>query len=212
MRTTREHGDEQQKVPVQAVLRLDGAQRRHGRLGADHMGERGDDLADDLRVGPERLEDVAPPVLDARLAFGEDLPHQAVERLDHRAVGGVAVVLVGLAAREIAFLPSERPQDLVHERGLADAGVAGDEDALAESRERALERGGQGLDVVLAAVELLRDPEQVPAIALTRGEGLDSPRAAQGLRGSARRRRAGPRHSGSGPPRSSRAASARCLR
>ena len=125
------------------------------------MGERGDDLADDLRVRPERIEDGAPPALDARLALGEDLPHQTVERLDHRAVGRVAVVLVVLAAREIALLPRERPQDLVHERGLADAGVAGDEDALAASRERALERGGQRLDVLLAAVELLGEPEQV---------------------------------------------------
>ncbi len=67
----------------------------------------------------------------------------------------------------------------MHERGLADARVAGDEDDLAAALERALERGGERLDVVLAAVELLVDPEQGPGDRAGPRRSADRPRCAR---------------------------------
>ncbi len=73
-------------------------------------------------------------------------------------VRDVALVLVELARREKATRRHERLVQLVHDRGFADPGIAGDEHEFrgAVRRDPVKERD-QYLNLALPAVELLRN-------------------------------------------------------
>ncbi|AUX40661.1 uncharacterized protein SOCE26_020620 [Sorangium cellulosum] len=111
---------------------------------------------------------------DALLALGQDLPEQRVERLEHRAERPIPVVLVVLAADVIPLLAREGLQDLLHQRRLADARVARDEDDLARAAKDAEEGVREALDALLAAVEPLVDLEHVRGVALAELEAIEA--------------------------------------
>ena len=112
------------------------------------------------------------PDPDARLALGEDLAQEAIERLDDGAVGCVAVELIVLAAGEVAFLARQGLEDLQHQRRLADSGVARDQHDLPLAIEHARKRGGQRFDAGLATVQALVDLEDPLAVGLADEERL----------------------------------------
>ena len=92
---------------------------------------------------PDRGDDGIAPGARLRLALGEQLAHQVVQRRDDGAERHVALQLVELAADEIAELLAERRAHLAHQRGLADAGRAREHHQLGATRGRAAERHGQ---------------------------------------------------------------------
>src|SRR6266403_1030612 len=63
---------------------------------------------------------------------------------------------------------------LVHHRGLADAGIAGDEHEFQGAvRHDPVEGSEQSVDLALPAVEFLRDQQPVRYVATAEREGLD---------------------------------------
>ena len=102
-------------------------------------------------------------------------PHQAPEGLGQGGVRDVALVLVELAGREQAARRDERLVQLVHHRGLADAGIAGDQHQLRRAvGHDPVEGGEQRFDLALAAVERLRDQQPVRHVVRAERERLDA--------------------------------------
>jgi hypothetical protein len=106
--------------------------------------------------GPRASQGVLPPA-KLGLVLAEKGPREASEGLGQGGVGDVALVLVELARREQAARRHERLLKLVHQRGFANAGIAGDEHELrCAIRHDPVESAEQHLDLVLPAVKLLR--------------------------------------------------------
>ena len=100
---------------------------------------------------------------------------QALKGLRQRRIGDVALVLVELARGEEPARRHQRLVQLVDDRGLADAGIAGDQHQLRRAaRDDAIEGGEQGLDLALSPVELLGDQEPVGRVVFAEREGLDA--------------------------------------
>ena len=133
---------------------------------------------------------------------------QALKRLRQRRIGNVALVLVELARGEQPARRDKRLVQLVDDRGLADAGIARDQNQLRRAaRDHAIEGGEQGLDLALSPVQLLGDQQPIGQIAFAERKGLDAPVALPFGQSSAADRARGRRRSGSAPRPSWRAAS-----
>ena len=112
--------------------------------------------------GPAPPEGASPPV-HLGFALAEDLADQGLEGLGQGGVGDVALVLVELARREQPARRDQHLVQLVDDRRLADAGIAGDQHELrcaighdpVEGRE-------QRVDLALAAVQSLRESAAGP--------------------------------------------------
>jgi hypothetical protein len=174
-----EHPDEVPEHHAEPVLRLGRRQLGDLRLAAEDELDRGDHLHDELRVDPEGVEQPLLPVLDPVLGLGEDLEHELAEGLDEGGVGDVALVGIELPRGEGAPHPDDRLLELVDERRLADAGVAGDEHELrCASGDHAIEALEQEGNLRLSTIELLRDLEALGGVPLAQGERLDPPAGA----------------------------------
>ena len=108
-----EHRQELLKQQGEPVLRLRGPEDRHGGLLPDDVLDGRDDVDDDLRVDPERLEQRVLPSPHRLLALGQQLPHELLECLRQPAIGGVARQLVELPGDEVSAPVSERLMELV---------------------------------------------------------------------------------------------------
>ena len=110
-----------------------------------------------------------------RLALGEKRAHEALEGLRQGGVRDVALVLVELAGREQAARRYECLVQLVHHRGLADAGIAGDQHELGRaSGHDTVEGGEQGVDLGLPPIQLLWDPQSVRRVGDAQRERIDA--------------------------------------
>ena len=110
---------------IEAVLRFGGFERRERRLRADDAFQRRDDFGDDAAVAPDCADDGIAPCASLALALGEQLAHQVLQRIDDGAERHVALQLIELAGDEVAMLLAEGHAQLLHQRGLADAGRPG---------------------------------------------------------------------------------------
>src|SRR5262249_15675273 len=109
-------------------------------------------------VWSQRLPQLITPRCKVRFAFAEQRPDQALKGLCQRRVGNVAFVLIELAEREKAARREQPRLQLVEDRGLADAGIARDQDRFrGAAADDAIERSEQGLDLALSPVEFLGD-------------------------------------------------------
>ena len=160
---------------IEPVLRLARADRDGGWLLAHHQLDGRDQLGEDRRVRPDRSEDALAPDRQGGLALGEDLLEQVVERVAQGGVGHVPLELVELARGEVPAGAEEGPVDLVHQRGLADAGIALDQDQLSLAGGGALDGGAHGGALALAAVELLGDLEALRDVTAAGLETHDVP-------------------------------------
>ena len=108
------------------------------------------------------------------VARAEQRPDEALKRLRERRIRDVPLVLVELAGGEE---PARRHQHLVQfidDRGLADAGIAGDQHQLRRpAGDDAIEGGKQGCDLARPPVELLGDQQPVGRVLLAQGEVVD---------------------------------------
>ena len=140
---------------------------------SDNELELGNEGDDELAVRAQRLAQGVPPLANLRLALAEKGPHEAAESLGQGGVGDVAFVLVELARREQAARRDERLVEFVHHRRFADAGIAGNEHELrCAIRDHSVEGAKERLDLMLPAVELLRDEQLVPQVVRAEQERL----------------------------------------
>src|SRR5512145_2571909 len=91
-----------------------------------------------------------------------------------RGVGHAAVEVLELPGSEVTA-SDEVLMDFQNERGLADAGVASDEDLLGASVLDSLECGQQLLEFRIASVQSLREPELRRLVAVAEIEGRNRP-------------------------------------
>ena len=158
----REHAEEAPENHLKAILGVLRRQVRDRRLRSDNELELGNEVDDELAVRAQRLAQGVPPPAQLGFALAEKGPHEAPEGLGQGGVRDVALVLVELARREQAARRDERLLQFVHHRGLADAGIAGDEHELGCAvRDDPVESAKQRLDLVLPAVERLRHQQAV---------------------------------------------------
>src|ERR1700684_2329420 len=154
----REHAQEAPENHLEAVLRVLWWQIWNRRLFTDHKLEFRNEIDDQRTIWTERLEQAVPPPAERLFPLGEERADQGLERLAQSRVRDVALVLVELAGREQATRRDERLVQLVHHRGLADAGIAGHEHEFqGAARHDPVEGSEQSVDLALPAVELLRD-------------------------------------------------------
>ena len=105
----------------------------------------------------------------------KQLLHEILQGGDERAERHVLLQQIELARDEIAALPRDRLIDFLHERRLADAGLAGDHDGLDAAARDALEAREQAARLGRAPVELLRRIEAVDDVGAAEREGLERP-------------------------------------
>ena len=82
--------------------------------------------------------------MELSLALAQNLPDETLKGLRHGGVGNVALVLIELAGGEEAARRNQDLVQLIHDRGLADAGIPGDEHELGlPAGDDAIERAKQ---------------------------------------------------------------------
>ena len=125
--------------------------------------------------GPSASSKGVAPTAQLGVALAEKRPDEALEGLRQRRIRDVALVLVELAGGE---QPARRHQHLVQlidDRGLADAGIAGDQHQLRRAAlDDAVEGGEQGLDLARPPVQFLGDQQPVGRVVLAEREVVDA--------------------------------------
>ena len=186
---------------------------RDRRLLSDEELQFGDKVDHELPVRAQRLAQRVAPAGQLGVALAQERADQALKGLRQRGIRDVALVLIELAGGEQAARRHQRLVQLVDDRGLADAGIAGDEHQLRSAAgDDAVEGGEQGVDLALSPVQFLGDQQPVRRVMFAQREGVDPvlslPFSKAAPEVAPRRR---PR-SGSAPRRSWRAASSRWRR
>ena len=97
------------------------------RLFANNEIKLGDQVHDELAVRAKRLQQNADATAPVRLTLAQNLPDQTLKGLRHRRIGDVALVLVEFARGKKPRGGTKDLVQLVHHRGLADAGIARNE-------------------------------------------------------------------------------------
>ncbi len=159
VRLVREHLDEAHEDELEAILRLGRRELGNGRLRADDDLELRDEIDDQARARRERRAQGAAPPREALLRLAEELLEQAAEGQGERPVRGALLELIELALDQIAVLTDDRFAELVDERRLADASVAGHEAHARYAVRNVVEHRAKLFELPLAAVEVLRDLE-----------------------------------------------------
>src|SRR5262245_55880689 len=131
-------------------------------------------IHDQSCVWPQCLPQRITPRCKVRFAFAEQRPDQALKSLRKRRVGNVAFVLIELAGSEKAARQYQHRLQLVDHRGLAYPGIAGDQDQFRGAPvDDAIERGEQGLDLVLPPVEFLGNKKPVGRVVFAERKVID---------------------------------------
>ena len=157
-----EDPDEAPQHLPEAVFRFLRRQVRNRRRLAEDQLQVGDQGDDERRVRLQRRAQRLPPAVELGFALAEQPADQALEGLRQGRIGNVALVLIELARGEQAARRHERLVQLVDHRGLADAGIARDQDQLGRALgHHAIERLQQPPDLRLAPIELFGDAQDV---------------------------------------------------
>ncbi len=126
---------------------------RNGRLFSDDELDLRDEADDKLAVRADRLRQGITPPVHLGFALNEDLTDEGLEGLCQGRVRDVALVLVELAGREETARRNQRLVQLVHDRGFADAGIAGYEHEFwCALGHDAVEGCEQGIDLALPPI------------------------------------------------------------
>ena len=162
MLPARKHPKEPAKDGEKAVLRLAGGQLGHWRLRADQQFKLGHKIHNEPAVRAQRLENGLAPACQFLVALDQELADQDLECLRQGGVRDISLVLVELAGGEQAARRHDGLVQLVDHRGLADAGIAGDQDQFGRAaRHHPLERGAQRADFRLAPIQLFGDAQHI---------------------------------------------------
>ena len=123
----------------------------------------------------QRLQKCVAPGRQLGVALAEKRPHQTLKRLHQRRIGNVALVLVELARREEPARRHQHLVQLIDDRGLADAGIAGDQHQLRRAAlDDAIEGGEQGRDLARSPVKLLGDQQPVGRVVFAERKVVDA--------------------------------------
>src|SRR5262249_42205418 len=135
----REGAQELLHQEAEAVLGLGRPEDRRLRLSADDELELRDQIEQESPAPAGGLPELVLPGRERARRFGQDLADEVAERVRHRREGDVAADVIELSPDEVAALLSDGLVDLLDERRLADAGVAGDQAELGRAPARPLE-------------------------------------------------------------------------
>ena len=98
--------------------------------------------------GPSASQKRVAPARQLGVALAEKRPDQALKGLRQRRIRDVALVLVELAGREQPARRHQHLVQLVDDRGLADAGISGDQHQLRRAAlDDAIEGGEQASSI-----------------------------------------------------------------
>src|SRR5262249_11280472 len=118
--------------------------------------------------------EVVPPSAKLCLAFHQQRPDQTLKSLCRCRVGNVSFVLVELARRKEATRRNKHLVELIDDGGLADAGIAGDQNQLGGAAHHdPVKAGEQGYDLPLTPVELFGDQKPVRRVVSAKREVVD---------------------------------------
>src|SRR5262249_48564868 len=158
----REDADKLPKGQLKAPLRVLWRKLRHRRRLSDDELQFRNEIYYQSSVRAQGLPQGVAPRREVRFAFAEQRPYQAPEGLGQRGGWNVAFVLIERAGREQAARRYQHRLQLVHDRGLADAGIARDQDQFrGATLDDAIEGGEQGLNLAPPSIEFLGDQEPV---------------------------------------------------
>src|SRR5271166_3899894 len=161
----REYAEKAPEDHLEAVLRVLRRQVRDRQLSSDHKLQRRNEVDDKLTVRAQRLAQGTPPPAKLRLSLAQKRAHKALEGLPKGGVGDVPLVLVELAGSEESRRRDEYLVQLVHHRGLANTGIAGDKNQFGSAvNDHTVESRQQGVDLALPPVQPLRDQQTVRRI------------------------------------------------
>ena len=167
--------DEPPKHQLKTSLRFLRRQLGNRWLLANDVLQFRDEIDDQLSVRLQRLTKRVAPRVQVVFVLAEERPDQALKRLRQRGIRNVALVLVELARCKQAARRDQRLVELVDDRGLADAGVSGDEHQLRPAaRDDAIERGEQGVDLAVPPVQLLGDHQAIRNVICAQREIVDA--------------------------------------
>ena len=148
-----EHAEQAAEHQLETALCVLRRQLRHGWLRADQWLQRGDEVDHELAVRAQCLPQRRAPRAKLGVAFAEQRADQTLQRLGKRRIGDVALVLVELAGGEQAAGRYQHLVQLVDDRRLADAGIAGHQHEFRRAAlDHAVEGGEERSDLALAAV------------------------------------------------------------
>ena len=141
---------------VEAVLRLGRLEHREWRLWTNDALEGRDDLGDHASIASHGAHDGVAPRAGLRLALGQELANQVLQRRHDGAERYVALQLVELAADEVAVLLADGQAHVLHERCLADARRAGQNDELGAAGGGPPQCHRQGVRLAAAPIQVRR--------------------------------------------------------
>ena len=152
---------------LKPALRVPRRQFRRLRLRADEEFEVREQRYHERAIRAERCGERIPPGRQFRLTLPQERPDQVLQGFRQAGVGDVTLVLVELAGCEQAPRRRQRGVELLHHRGLADSGLARDQEQLRPSaRDNPIESGAQGLDFRLSPVQPLGDNQAIGQVPL----------------------------------------------
>src|SRR5262249_20968289 len=152
----REDVDKLPKYQLEAPLRVLWRKLRNQRRLSDDELHFRNEIHNQSCVRAQRLPQRVAPPREVPFALAEQRPDPGLKGLCQRGVGNVAFVLIELTGRENAARRYQHRLQLVDDRGLADAGIAGDQDEFRGGTvDDAIERGEQGLDLASSPVKFL---------------------------------------------------------
>src|SRR5215472_154613 len=157
-----EDADKLPKYQLEAPLCVLWCKLRNRRWLSDNELHFRNEIHNQSRVRSQRFAQRVAPGREVGFAFAEQRPGQALKGLCQSRVGNVAFVLIKLAGSEEAARWYQYRLQLIDDRGLADPGIARDQDQFwGATIDDAIEGGEQGVDLAFPPVEFLWDQQAV---------------------------------------------------
>src|SRR5262249_666439 len=157
-----EDADKLSEHQLEAPLRVLWRKLRNRRRFSDDELHFRNEIHNQSGVRSQSLTQRVAPKREVRFVLPQQWPDQALKGLCQRRVGDVTFVLIELARSEKAARRYQHRLQLVDDRGLADPGIARDQDQFrGATADDAVEGGEQGLNLAAASVEFLGDQQPV---------------------------------------------------
>src|SRR6516165_6582064 len=143
-----EEADKLSEHQLEAPLRVLWRKLRNRRRFSDDELHFRNEIHNQSGVRSQSLTQRVAPRREVRFVLPQQWPDQVLKGLCQRRVGDVTFVLIELAGSEKAARRDQHRLQLIDDRGLADPGIARDQDQLRGATvDDAIERGEQGLDL-----------------------------------------------------------------
>ncbi|MGY3470974.1 hypothetical protein ACVW0I_007845 [Bradyrhizobium sp. LM6.11] len=170
----REYADKSPEHQPKTALRILWRQLGDRWLFADDVLQFRDEINNEPTVRFERLEQRLSPLPQLRFGLAQKRTDQALKGLRKGEVRDVALVLVKLARCKKTAGRNKWLMKLVDDRGLADAGVSGNQHQLRPAAsDDTVERGKQAIDLGCPTIQFLGDQQPVRSVVFPWREIVD---------------------------------------